>query len=253
MMRIAEFDRVHAKSIILKSKWAWIGCVGYLLKHRLAVDKLVSCSLASCLDFAYDSNFGGRKRCCAMNGLLDGLFIAMVVITVGIAARFYYSRREPLRPGQQAPDFKLPDQHGRIHVLADFRGKWLTLYFYPKDDTPGCTRQACAFRDDFDKLKALDAEVIGVSVDTVQSHAGFASKFDLPFPLLADATCETAARYQSLINLGIVKFAKRNTFLIDPDGKIVKVYASASARHNASEVVSDLKQFKQMDQATHSA
>lgn len=247
-MNVTEFDRVHAKPIILKSIMAWIGYVGYLLKRRLAAGKL-----ASCPDFAYDSIFGRCKRCCAMNGLLVGLFILMVVITAGIAARFYYSKREPLQPGQQAPDFRLPDQQGRIHALADFRGKWLALYFYPKDDTPGCTRQACAFRDDLDKLRTLDAEVIGVSVDTVQSHAGFASKFDLPFPLLADATGETAARYQSLINLGIVKFAKRNTFLIDPAGKIVKVYASASARHNSSEVINDLQQFKQMDQAAHSA
>lgn len=247
-MNVTEFDRVHAKPIILKSIMAWIGYVGYLLKHRLAAGKL-----ASCPDFAYDSIFGRCKRYCAINGLLVGLFILMVVITAGIAARFYYSKREPLQPGQQAPDFRLPDQQGRIHALADFRGKWLALYFYPKDDTPGCTRQACAFRDDLDKLRTLDAEVIGVSVDTVQSHAGFASKFDLPFPLLADATGETAARYQSLINLGIVKFAKRNTFLIDPTGKIVKVYASASARHNSSEVINDLQQFKQMDQAAHSA
>jgi len=211
-----------------------------------------SCPLASCADFTYDSIFGGRKRCCAMNGVLDGLFIVMGVIAAGIAARFYYSKRESLQSGQQAPDFRLPDQCGRIHTLTDFRGKWLALYFYPKDDTPGCTRQACAFRDDFDKLKALGAEVIGVSVDTVQSHTGFASKFNLPFLLLADATCETAARYQSLINLGIVKFARRNTFLIDPAGTIVKVYVSASTRHNSSEVVSDLEQLKRMEQANHS-
>jgi len=241
-MNVTEFDRVHAKSIILKSIMAWIGYVRYLLKHRLATDELVSCSLASCPDFTYDSIFGGRKRCCAMNGMLGGLFIVMVVIAAGIAVRFYYSRREPLQPGQQAPDFRLPDQHGHIHTLTDFKGKWLALYFYPKDDTPGCTRQACAFRDDLGKLKALSAEVIGVSVDTIQSHAGFASKFDLPFPLLADATCETAVRYQSLINLGVVKFARRNTFLIDPTGKIVKVYVAASARHNSSEVISDLEQ-----------
>jgi thioredoxin-dependent peroxiredoxin len=187
-----------------------------------------------------------------MNGLLDGLFIVMVVIAAGIAAWFYYLKRAPLQPGQLAPDFRLSDQHGRILTLADFRGRWLALYFYPKDDTPGCTRQACGFRDDLDKLKALGAEVVGVSVDTVQSHAGFASKFDLPFPLLADATCETAARYQSLINLGIVKFARRNTFLIDPTGNIVKVYESASARHNSSEVANDLQQLKQMEQANHS-
>ncbi len=178
---------------------------------------------------------------------MDGLIILTVVVIAGVIAWFYRSEKTVLQPGQSAPDFSLKDQYGKIHTLDGFKGKWLALYFYPRDDTPGCTLQACAFRDDLDRIKALGAEVIGVSVDTVESHSGFAGKFGLSFPLLADHTTETAARYHSLINLGIVKFARRNTFLIDPAGKIAKVYLSASVRHNSGEIVDDLEQLKPED------
>lgn len=176
---------------------------------------------------------------------MDGLWIALLVLVAGIGGGYYLlkpSRQVALQVGQQAPDFTLTDQSGQTRSLADFKGKWLALYFYPKDDTPGCTRQACAFRDDHAKLQALGAEVVGVSVDTVQSHADFADKFSLTFPLLADNATQTATRYRSLVNLGVIKFARRNTFLIDPGGKIAKVYLSASARRNAGEVAADLMQ-----------
>ncbi|MEK7845016.1 MAG: peroxiredoxin [Pseudomonadota bacterium] len=150
-------------------------------------------------------------------------------------------QKKSLKLGQPAPDFKLVDQHGKVHTLADSQGKWLALYFYPKDDTPGCTKQACTFRDDLHKLASLGAEVIGVSVDNTGSHADFAEKYHLQFPLLADSNAEIAARYHSLINLGIIKFARRNTFLIDPHGKIAKIYLSASAARNCHEVIEDLK------------
>ena len=146
--------------------------------------------------------------------------------------------------GQHAPSFKLPDQNGKIHTLNNFRGKWLALYFYPKDDTPGCTEQACKFRDDLHKLKALGANVVGISVDNATSHAKFARKYNLPFPLLADNDAKTAAQYNSLLNLVIVKFAKRNTFLIDPDGRIAKIYLSASTSRNSIEVIEDLKKLQ---------
>ena len=181
-----------------------------------------------------------------MVSIMDGLLTALLVLVAGIGGGYYFlrpSRQAALQAGQQAPDFTLTDQSGQTRSLADFKGKWLALYFYPKDDTPGCTRQACAFRDDHTKLQALGAEVVGVSVDTVQSHADFADKFRLTFPLLADNATQTATRYRSLLNLGIIKFARRNTFLIDPDGKIAKVYLSASARRNAGEVVTDLMRF----------
>ena len=146
--------------------------------------------------------------------------------------------------GQPAPNFKLPDQNGKTLTLNNFRGKWLALYFYPKDDTPGCTEQACKFRDDLHKLKALGANVVGISVDNTTSHAKFAREYNLPFPLLTDNNGETAAQYDSLLNLVIVKFAKRNTFLIDPNGKIAKIYLSASTSRNSVKIIEDLKKLQ---------
>ena len=156
------------------------------------------------------------------------------------------ARADPLEVGKPAPNFKLPDQNGKIHTLNSFRGKWLALYFYPKDDTPGCTEQACKFRDDLHKLEALGANVVGISVDNTTSHAKFARKYNLPFPLLADNNAETAAQYDSLLNLVVVKFAKRNTFLIDPNGKIAKIYLSASTSRNSIEVIEDLKKLQDL-------
>ena len=146
------------------------------------------------------------------------------------------------KAGAQAPGFSLPDQNGRLRTNAEFRGKWLVLYFYPKDDTPGCTEQACTFRDDLHKLTALGAEIVGVSVDDTLSHQAFAKKYSLPFPLLADAKGELARRYGSLRDFGLIRFARRNTFLIDPQGRVAKVYLSASTSRNSQEVIDDLKQ-----------
>jgi peroxiredoxin Q/BCP len=145
------------------------------------------------------------------------------------------------KAGEAAPDFSLPDQNGTVRSLRDFGGKWLVLYFYPKDDTPGCTQQACAFRDDLHQITAMGAEVVGVSVDDTTSHAEFAKKYHLPFPLLADKKGEIAERYGSILDLGIAKFAKRNTFLINPHGKIAKVYLKADTSRNSKEVIEDLK------------
>jgi peroxiredoxin Q/BCP len=151
---------------------------------------------------------------------------------------------EPLKVGQVAPDFNLPDQNGKSHQLTDYRGKWLVLYFYVKDNTPGCTKQACKFRDDIHQLRDLGAEVIGVSVDGSASHAKFAKKYGLPFPLLADSKGETAKRYDSIWS--IIGMAKRNTYLIDPEGRIAKIYLSASASRNSAEVIEDLKKMKDL-------
>ncbi|MBA3756677.1 MAG: peroxiredoxin, partial [Nitrosomonas sp.] len=155
---------------------------------------------------------------------MEWLTITLAVITLGGMFWFFSRQNKSLKPGQPAPDFKLADQHGKTHTLANFQGKWVALYFYPKDDTPGCTKQACAFRDGLQELADLGAEVLGVSVDDINSHADFAKKYHLQFPLLADTTTETTARYHSLINLGVIKFARRNTFLIDPQGKIARIY-----------------------------
>ena len=144
--------------------------------------------------------------------------------------------------GDAAPDFSLPDQNGQTHKLSDFRGKWLVLYFYVKDDTPGCTEQACKFRDDIYQLDGLGAQIVGVSVDNTASHADFAKKYSLPFPLLADSKGQIAARYGSLRGDG--SLAKRNTFVIDPQGKIARIYLSASTSRNSAEVVEDVKKLK---------
>lgn len=151
-----------------------------------------------------------------------------------------------LEVGQSALDFLLPDQDGKTRQLADWRGKWLVLYFYPKNDTPGCTTEACNFRDDWLLLQELGAAVVGLSVDTSASHAAFAQKYKLPFPLLADAQGEVAARYGALSDWWLFKFAKRQTFIIDPQGRIARIYRSVDSDKHSAEIVADLRQLRQL-------
>jgi len=168
--------------------------------------------------------------------LLLGLVGALLLLLVRMA-----QANEMPKVGQNAPDFSLPDQDGKQHKLTDYSGKWLVLYFYPKDDTPGCTQQACSFRDDLHQLTALGAVVAGVSVDDSSSHAAFAKKYKLPFPLLADKNGEVANRYGALLNLGLFKVARRYTFLINPQGKISKVYTKVETSRHSKEIIDDLK------------
>jgi peroxiredoxin Q/BCP len=144
--------------------------------------------------------------------------------------------------GNPAPAFSLADQAGQQRSLQDYRGSWVVLYFYPKDDTPGCTKEACSFRDDLFKLEKLGAKVIGVSVDDSESHAQFARKYSLPFPLLADKNGKVADSYGALRNLGIIKIAKRYTFLIDPQGNIAKTYLKVDTSRHSQEIIDDLQQ-----------
>lgn len=148
------------------------------------------------------------------------------------------------QPEQLAPGFDLPDQNGKQHSLDAYKGRWTVLYFYPKDETPGCTQEACLFRDDLHKLTSLGAQVIGVSVDNTASHADFAKKYHLPFPLLADKNGEVATRYGALRNLGLVRFAKRYTFLIDPQGRIAKTYLKVDTSRHSQEILDDLARLK---------
>ncbi len=152
------------------------------------------------------------------------------------------------RVGQPAPEFALMDQNGKIQHLQDYRGKWLVLYFYPKDETPGCTTEACAFRDDIFKIRKMNAEVLGVSIDEASKHADFARNHHLPFPLLADTDGIVAAQYGSLTNVLGFKLAKRHTFLINPEGTIERVYAQVDADHHSEQVQSDLAQLQQSHQ-----
>ena len=154
---------------------------------------------------------------------------------------FPWAHAAELKPGDPAPHFELKDQNGKTHTLADYRGQWLVLYFYPKDDTPGCTTEACEFRDDVVALKRMGATVLGISMDDVESHQAFAEKYHLSFPLLSDSRGEVARSYGALTNLGLIKFAKRHTFIIDGEGRIAKIYRSVTPKTHSDEVIRDLE------------
>jgi len=136
-----------------------------------------------------------------------------------------------------------------MHHLRDYAGKWLVLYFYPKDDTPGCTREACSFRDDLLQLQELGATVVGVSVDNAASHAEFARKYQLPFALLADTDGRMADSYGALTRLGPIRIAKRYTFLISPAGIIARTYLSVDTSRHSRQIIDDLRNLT-MDQAS---
>ena len=146
-----------------------------------------------------------------------------------------------LKPGDSAPQFSLVNQQGEIVNLSDYQGKWVVLYFYPKNDTPGCTTEACSFRDNINRLIAQDSVVLGVSLDSQKSHAAFAKKHNLPFDLLADEEGKVADSYNALLDLKVVKFAKRHSFIINPQGVIAKVYRSVDPDKHVREVMADLK------------
>jgi peroxiredoxin Q/BCP len=146
--------------------------------------------------------------------------------------------------GQLAPAFKLQDQNGKWHSASDYRGQWLVLYFYPKDFTGGCTTEVCTFRDDIVKLRQAGAAVVGVSLDDVKSHADFAAKYHVPFPLLADTSHQTATDYGVLSSIAGMHYARRETFLIDPSGKVAKIYKDVDPERNSGQVLADLAVLK---------
>lgn len=143
-----------------------------------------------------------------------------------------------------APNFALADQDGIIHTLADYKGKWVVLYFYPKDDTPGCTKEACTFRDLTDVFAKKNAVIFGVSKDSVASHKKFSKKFSLPFPLLSDPSAETIKAYGAW---GKKKFLGRefegilrNTYLINPKGEIEKTYEKVDPVKHVNEILAEI-------------
>jgi thioredoxin-dependent peroxiredoxin len=163
----------------------------------------------------------------------------ILLVIVAIAAAFFavtrlLSSRTLPTSGSSAPDFSLPSQDGSQVRLKDYRGKWVALYFYPKDMTPGCTLEAHNFQHDQEEFARRNAVVLGVSVDTPESHKRFCTKEGLNFKLLADTSHQVSKQYGSLINFGVTQIAARNTFLIDPRGKIAKSFAGVNpARHSA--------------------
>ena len=150
-----------------------------------------------------------------------------------------------LTVGKKAPKFKGLDQNGNAIQLADFEGQTLVIYFYPKDNTPGCTKEACRFRDEHSALQKIGAQVVGVSVDSSAAHAGFASQHRLPFPLLADKQGDVAKAYGALMNLPYFKMAKRHTYLIDPAGHVAKMYLNVEPDTHAQTVLKDLQLLKE--------
>jgi len=150
-----------------------------------------------------------------------------------------------LKPGDAAPDFSLPDGNGDTVSLSALKGNWVVLYFYPRDNTPGCTKEACSFRDAYGNFQSNNVVVLGISTDDAKSHTKFSTKFDLPFPLLTDADGQMATTYDSY---GLKKFMgkeymgiSRNTFIIDPDGQIAKVYLKVKPENHAEQVLADLE------------
>ena len=143
--------------------------------------------------------------------------------------------------GDRAPEFELADQTGQLHSLEDYRDQWVVLYFYPKDETPGCTTEACEFRDNIFAFRDMNAQILGVSIDSVESHRSFAENHSLPFPLLADIDGTTADAYGVKTRMLGMTVAKRQTFLIAPDGSIVKHYSTVKPEEHSDQVIADLK------------
>ena len=150
-----------------------------------------------------------------------------------------------LKENDKAPQFNVPDQNGNDISLSDFKGKWIILYFYPKDMTPGCTTEACNFRDEYSVFQQKGIVVLGVSKDSVSKHKKFEGKYDLPFPLLSDENstiCEDYGVWQEKSMYG-KKFMgiTRSTFIINPDGLIAKVYPKVNVKEHVAEILADLE------------
>jgi peroxiredoxin Q/BCP len=172
--------------------------------------------------------------------------VSMLFLTVMLATLLAVAADQPQPPvaGTAAPTFSLPNQEGVQVALDQFKGKWVVLYFYPKDFTSGCTIEAHNFQRDIDKYTAKNAVILGVSVDNVDSHKGFCTKEGLNFKLLADPEHTVVQKYGSMMEYGTMTLAARNTFLIDPTGMIRKVYLKVGPEGHSAEVLADLDQLQ---------
>jgi peroxiredoxin Q/BCP len=171
-----------------------------------------------------------------MRNILPGLIALLPLFLLMSDAR-----TDELSIGQLAPDFELQDQDNRLHSLEDYRDSWVVLYFYPKDGTPGCTTEACEFRDNIFAYRDLNAHILGISLDDVASHRAFAEEHGLPFPLLADVDGDVAKAYGVKTRRFGFTLAKRQTFIVDPDGRIAKHYARVKPASHSAEVLGDLE------------
>ena len=172
-----------------------------------------------------------------MNFTRISLVVLVCAAVIFLGARAFAAADAVPQVGQTAPNFTLPSQEGTDVSLNQYHGKWVVLYFYPKDQTPGCTIEARNFQHDIGKFEAAHAVVLGVSVDSVQSHQAFCAKDGLHFKLLSDTNKNVVKQYGSLGDYMGFKIAKRNTFLIDPQGKIVKEWIGVDPSHHSTEVL----------------
>jgi len=172
-----------------------------------------------------------------MKTILLSLFFILSMVGSSIVS----AAGDVVKVGAAAPDFTLQDQKSQSQTLSKMHGKWIVLYFYPKDETPGCVAEACSFRDNIVAIKAKNTVVWGVSVDNNESHADFSENHQLPFTLLADPEGKVAELYGSLRNLLIFKIAKRHSFIIDPSGKIAKIYRNVNPKAHVDEILKDLE------------
>lgn len=173
--------------------------------------------------------------------MIQNPVFSILFLTLGIGLGMALAGNS-LQEGSKAPDFTLADQNGVQHTLSDYLGQWVLVYFYPKDDTPGCTKEACTFRDRYEDFKTAELKVFGISTDGIDSHKEFAEKFRLPFSLLADSSADVTKLYgvkQPLINI-----AKRHSFLIGPEGNIRKIYEDVTPADHPEEILQDLKALK---------
>ena len=164
---------------------------------------------------------------------------ALLVITAVAAKSFNFTNEVPAA-GTAAPAFKLLTNEGKEASLSDFKGQWVVLYFYPKDFTSGCTMQARNFQRDLAKYRVLNAVILGVSIDTAETHKSFCAKEGLTFKLLSDTDTKVSEQYGSVMEYSGMKLSARNTFIIDPQGKIAKVFVKVSPAGHSEEVLNAL-------------
>ncbi len=170
------------------------------------------------------------------------LIIAVLIVVFAVMSGNSSDKKPSLKEGDKAPDFSALTDEGKKVSLADFRGKNVVLYFYPKDDTPGCTKEACSFRDSFGKIRSLGAVILGVSLDTAESHKKFREKYNLPFPLLVDKDGEISKKYNAFTQyLRTLRFSKRMTYIIDREGIIRKIYAKVDISKHSENIYNDLE------------
>jgi len=168
------------------------------------------------------------------------VWTSVAILLLGGLWLFWRAGHAPLlATGSPAPAFVLPNQYGKMVDAVSLRGRWLVIYFYPKDDTPGCTKEACGFRDHLDRLQAMGVRILGISFDSVASHRAFTEKYHLTFDLLADPDGETIHAYGAASP--VPGFARRVSYLVDADGIIRKAYPDVTPAVHAAEIIRDVQ------------